>query len=181
MIKMEELMNNNLGDGAYLADEEITLDGEGEETSNYNDDAPKENIQDITENNESYKVEKMQELGRENEETPEDSFGEDDELDFEEELTALKVQFPELADIDSIKKLKSPEKYERFRRLGLTPAEAYMASGEHRLAARSIPASPLSVTRHREGIPDRQLRMAREIFTGLTDVEIQALYRRVTK
>ena len=104
-----------------------------------------------------------------------------DEFDPMAELTALKKGFPELSGIDSLSALKDPEKYERFRRMGLTPSEAYMASGEHRLATRGIPSSPISVTRRAEGIPDRQLRMAREIFTGLTDVEIQALYKRVTK
>ena len=104
-----------------------------------------------------------------------------DEFDPMAELTALKKGFPELSGIDSLSALKDPEKYERFRRMGLTPSEAYMASGDHRLATRGIPSSPLSVTRRAEGIPDRQLRMAREIFTGLTDVEIQALYKRVTK
>ena len=174
-------MNSNLGDAGYLADEETVLGSEDEETKDYTEDALEENTQDIAEEDESSAIDEAQVLDGGDEEKPDDDFDEDGELDFEKDLATLKAEFPEIRGIDSIKRLANPEKYERFRRLGLTPSEAYMASGEHRSAARAIPTSPLSVTRQREGIPDRQLRMAREIFTGLTDVEIQALYKRVTK
>ena len=174
-------MNSNLGDVGYLADEETILDIEDEETNDYTENAPEENTQDIAEEDKSSAIEEAPCLDVGDEEKPDDDLDEDGELDFEEDLATLKTEFPEIRGIDSIKRLANPEKYERFRRMGLTPGEAYMASGEHRSAARAIPASPLSVTRQREGIPDRQLRMAREIFTGLTDVEIQALYKRVTK
>ena len=104
-----------------------------------------------------------------------------DEVSFDGDLDELKREFGELAGISSIENLRFPEKYKRFREMGLNPVEAYMATGETRAKERYIPTSPLSVSRRAEGIPQRQLRIAREIFEGLTDMEIQALYKRVTK
>lgn len=105
----------------------------------------------------------------------------EDALDINEDMEELKKQFPELWDLSSADELQNKEKYLRFRGLGLTPAEAYMASGGARVKERPRPTSPLSVKRRDEGIPDRQLRMARELFSEMSDTEIQALYRRVTK
>ena len=104
-----------------------------------------------------------------------------EEVDMSFDLEELKAEFSELVGVDSIDDLRFPEKYRRFREMGLNPTEAYMATGEHRAKERHIPPSPLSVSRRAEGIPQRQLQMAREIFEGLTDMEIQALYKRVTK
>jgi hypothetical protein len=105
----------------------------------------------------------------------------EDALDINEDIRLLKEEFPELWDLSSADELQNKEKYLRFRGLGLTPAEAYMASGGARVKERPRPTSPLSVKRRDEGIPDRQLRMARELFSEMSDTEIQALYRRVTK
>ena len=105
----------------------------------------------------------------------------DGERDVTEEILELKREFPELSAIDSLSDLRYHERYERFRTMGLSPTEAYMATGEYRSRERNLPSSPLSVSKRTEGIPDRQLRLAREIFSGLSDVEIQALYKRVTK
>ena len=171
MIKMDEAMISNIGDGA-MSD---YMDGTG-----YEDSLREEN--DEGKNCGSDASASDEDVYKEDEDDGDlDVDEEKEEFDPEAEITALKESFPELLGIDSLGALKNPEKYEKFRRMGLTPTEAYMASGEHRLAVRGIPASPLSVARRSEGIPDRQLRMAREIFTGLTDVEIQALYKRVTK
>ena len=168
---MDEAMISNIGDGA-MSD---YMDGTG-----YEDSLREEN--DEGKNCGSDASASDEDVYEEDEDDGDlDTDEEKEEFDPEAEITALKESFPELSGIDSLGALKNPEKYEKFRRMGLTPTEAYMASGEHRLAVRGIPASPLSVARRSEGIPDRQLRMAREIFTGLTDVEIQALYKRVTK
>ena len=171
MIKMDEAMISNIGDGA-MSD---YMDGTGYEDSlREENDEGKNCGSDASASDENVYNEDIDDGDLDVDE-------EKEEFDPEAEITALKESFPELSGIDSLGALKNPEKYEKFRRMGLTPTEAYMASGEHRLAVRGIPASPLSVARRTEGIPDRQLRMAREIFTGLTDVEIQALYKRVTK
>lgn len=105
----------------------------------------------------------------------------EEEPDSADDMEELKKQFPELSAFSSTDELRDKEKYKRFRSLGLTPAEAYMACGGVRPAERLRPSSPLSVKRRDEGIPDRQLRMARELFSEMSDTEIQALYRRVTK
>lgn len=102
-------------------------------------------------------------------------------LDMNDDLEELKRQFPELASLSTTDELQNKEKYLRFRSLGLSPAEAYMALGGGRVRETPRPASPLSVKRRDEGIPERQLRMARELFSEMSDTEIQALYRRVTK
>lgn len=98
-----------------------------------------------------------------------------------DDVEELKRQFPELSDTRASEELLGSEKYRRFRSLGLTPAEAYLASGGVRPMARLLPSSPLSVKRRDVGISDHQLRMARELFSEMSDTEIQALYRRVTK
>ena len=171
MIKMDEAMISNIGDGE-MSD---YMDGTG-----YEDSLREENDEGTNCGSDASLSD--EDVYKEDEDDGDlDVDEEKEEFDPEAEITALRESFPELSGIDSLGALKNPEKYEKFRRMGLTPTEAYMASGEHRLAVRGIPASPLSVARRTEGIPDRQLRMAREIFTGLTDVEIQALYKRVTK
>lgn len=125
---------------------------------------------------------------QENENQPPEELEEDELKDGAEDAEAegdideLKSLFPELSSINSADDLKYAEKYRRFRQMGLSPAEAYLATGEQRTKEpRYRPASPISVTRRTDGIPDRHLRAAREIFSDLSDVEIQALYKRVTK
>ena len=98
-----------------------------------------------------------------------------------DDVALLKAKFPELGSIGSTAELRYPEKYARFRRMGLSATEAYLATGQGRARGKIPPASPLSVTGRKDGIPQRELRVAREIFTGLSDREIQALYKRVTK
>lgn len=115
------------------------------------------------------------------EEGAEEDITDEAPFDMREDIRLLKEEFPELWDLASADELQNKEKYLRFRGLGLTPAEAYMASGGIRVKERPRPTSPLSVKRRDEGIPDRQLRMARELFSEMSDTEIQALYRRVTK
>lgn len=97
------------------------------------------------------------------------------------DLEELKKSFPELAGLGSTEELQHPEKYQKFRALGLTPKEAFLATGQVLKPKRSIPSSPISVSRQRDGIPNRELKFAREIFPGLCDKEIQELYRKVAK
>ena len=106
---------------------------------------------------------------------------ENPEYDLSLDILELKNQFPETSGEGSQGEIVNSEKYRRFREIGLTPAEAYMACGGGRAKERLRPTSPLSVKRRDDGIPQRQLRMARELFSEMSDTEIQALYRRVTK
>ena len=100
---------------------------------------------------------------------------------YEEDLKELKEEFQQLKDIESTNDLYDPEKYYRFRSLGLTPKEAYLALDERRAPRKLTPPSPITVARRRGSISDNDLRMARAIFTSLSDREINSLYQRVTK
>lgn len=112
-----------------------------------------------------------------------------DEADFEslinEDLEELKREFTELRGIADITEIKNPLRYAALRDLGLTPTEAYLAArgNERRRDNRAhlcgtVPAG-LGV---REGsMPKRDLLMARELFNGMSDSEIQALFRKVTR
>lgn len=111
----------------------------------------------------------------------EDDFSQVIKDDGIDDMEELKKQFPELSEISSPSELQGAEKYMRFRELGLSPTEAYLATGGGRIKERTRPNSPVSVRRRDDGIPERQLRMARELFSEMSDTEIQALYRRVTK
>ena len=141
-------------------------------------------IEDIAEEStEPYGIESEEIDSEEKEERYEDETDDSDSLDDgkEDDMEELRKHFPEIAGISSIAELKGAEKYLKFRELGLSPTEAYLATGGGRIKERPRPASPVSVRRRDEGIPDRQLRMARELFSEMSDTEIQALYRRVTK
>ncbi len=100
-----------------------------------------------------------------------------EDYDFDEDISELADEFPE----GDIGKILENERYAALRQLGLTPKEAYLACGGTQKVKTAVPKSPISVTRRHQGIPDRDLRMAREIFTSLTDREIKALYMKVTK
>ena len=113
-------------------------------------------------------------LAFEDEEAP----AENAEID---DIEELKKNFPELSSLGSVSQLLYPEKYAKFRGLGLSPAEAFLATGQALKPKKAAPSSPISVARQRDGIPNRELKFAREIFPGLCDKEIQELYKKVSK
>ena len=179
---MNEMLVNPTADESYATQEEMATSYEGlaevatsENEDNQNESMPSEDGEYVIKD-EVYFDEAEDADSSDDEEK---AYAVADEIDVSSELAALSDEFPELAGVDA-ENLRSKERYEKFRKMGLTPKEAYMATGEHRIKRR-IPTSPISVTRQAEGIPDRQLRLAREIFEVLTDLEIQSLYKRVTK
>lgn len=104
----------------------------------------------------------------------------------EEDLRALKRDFPELASISDITELDNPMRYAALRDLGLTAREAYLATSEHRAALRDnrahlSPAAPRRAGAPTGGMTRSELEHARELFSGMNDAEIQALYRRVAR
>ena len=104
----------------------------------------------------------------------------DSDTDYSSDLELLKSSFPALAEIESIGELESPHEYARFRSLGLTPKEALLATGQSlKPPPQRRPTSPIATRGRSERIPDYYLRMAREIFHGLSDREIQVLYKKV--
>ena len=102
-----------------------------------------------------------------------------------EDLKLLSEIFSELRDIRDITDLDNPLRYAQLRDLGLSPAEAYLATAQRRKGTdnrshlrSSIPArrsaQNLSMTRG-------ELEEARELFPSLSDSEIHKLYKTVTK
>lgn len=101
----------------------------------------------------------------------------------EEDLRALKAEFSELASMKDICELKNPIRYGALRDLGLTAKEAYLASGGRRATsdnrAHLHSSVPKGATSPLGEIPRKEFEMAREIFSDLSDGEIQKLYRKV--
>ena len=112
----------------------------------------------------------------------------DEDIDYEalirEDVAALKAEFPELVGISDITELNNPLRYAALRDLGLTPAEAYMATAKrgtrdtrsHLKSAhgKSAAASPSMMSQY-------ELAAARDLFPGMSDAELQRLYKKVTK
>lgn len=115
------------------------------------------------------------------------NINEETAVDYEElienDLSVLRAEFPELKNIKSITDLDNPIRYAALRDLGLDAAEAYMATAKRsrqdnrahlRAAYGKNVSTPYGTMSHRE------LNEARELFTDLSDLEIQRLYRKVT-
>ena len=109
------------------------------------------------------------------------------EIDYEaiiaEDLLALRSEFPELAGIEDITELDNPIRYAALRDMGLSAEEAYLATRKRvKRDNRShlTTAFGKSVSAPRGGMSQRELSEARELFSGLSDSEIQRLYRKVT-
>ena len=101
------------------------------------------------------------------------------------DMEELRSLFPHLREKTSITELDNPLRYAALRDLGLTPKEAYLATNEpmqkydNRSHLRSsVPKSASAPT----GILTRgELEAARELFSGLSDREIQKLYKKVSR
>ena len=100
-----------------------------------------------------------------------------------EDIKALKEEFSELSELSDICELDNPLRYAALRDLGLSPAEAYLASSKrHKKDNRSHLVATRSVSVSQSGsMSDAELSMAREIFGGISDTEIRKLYKKVTK
>ena len=101
----------------------------------------------------------------------------------EEDIRILKEEFPELSSLSDICELHNPLRYAALRDLGLTPAEAYLATAKRQKRDnRSHLIATHAVSTSRNGsMSDAELLAAREIFDGMPDSEIRKLYKRVTK
>lgn len=99
-----------------------------------------------------------------------------------QELASL---FPHLRGKESVRELENPLRYAALRDLGLSPKEAYLATHgsvggyDNRSHLRS--AVPRGAASGSDMLGARELEAARELFTGLSDREIQKLYKRVSK
>ena len=108
-------------------------------------------------------------------------YGEIEKQDLEE----LRSLFPHLKAIESITELQNPLRYAALRDLGLTPREAYMATNEpvYKYDNRSHLRSsvPKGATSPTGLLTSSELEAARELFSGLSDREIQKLYKKVSR
>ena len=100
------------------------------------------------------------------------------------DLETLKSEFPELKGINDITDLNNPLRYAALRDLGLSPAEAYMATAKRRTqdtrahlrsAHGRNAAAPMGM------MSQYELATARELFPGMSDSELQRLYKKVNK
>ena len=100
------------------------------------------------------------------------------------DIEALKSEFPELQDITDITDLNNPLRYAALRDLGLSPAEAYMATAKRRTQdtrAHLRSAHGKSAAANVGMMSQYELATARDLFPGLSDLELQRLYKKVTK
>ena len=101
------------------------------------------------------------------------------------DLKELHALFPHLRDKTSILELDNPLRYAALRDLGLSPKEAYLATSEptqkydNRSHLRS--SVPKSVAAPSDMLSHSELAAARELFSGLSDREIQKLYKKVAR
>ena len=93
--------------------------------------------------------------------------------------------FPHLRGKESVAELENPLRYAALRDLGLTPKEAYLATNSHissydnRSHLQSAVPRPAGASQ--DMLDTKGLEAARELFAGLSDREIQRLYKKVSK
>ena len=112
-----------------------------------------------------------------------------DEVDYAsleaEDVRAIRALFPECRDIESVTELDNPLRYAALRDLGLTVREAFLATQKRvaRYDNRSHlkGAVPRGAKSDGVSMSSEELRAARELFSGLSDSEIQKLYKNVIK
>lgn len=101
------------------------------------------------------------------------------------DLSELKALFPNLKDKTSILELDNPLRYAALRDLGLSPKEAYLATSEpvRKYDNRShlISSVPKSAAAPSDLLSRGELEAARELFSGLSDRELQRLYKKVSR
>lgn len=97
-----------------------------------------------------------------------------------EELIA---QFPELSGIKDITELENPLRYAALRDLGLSAAEAYLATSPRRKQDNRAHLRPTrSVAKASSQLmSESEMSAARELFSDISDSQIRQLYKRVTK
>lgn len=100
------------------------------------------------------------------------------------DIDALRSEFPELNGIKDITDLNNPLRYAALRDLGLSPAEAYMATAKRRTQdtrAHLRSAHGRNAATAMGMMSQYELATARELFPGMSDSDLQRLYKKVTK
>ena len=100
------------------------------------------------------------------------------------DMAELAAEFSPKENI-KITDLKNPVRYGALRDLGLTPREAYLASGGRKEKsdnrAHLSSSVPRAVSSSFSEIPRAELDAARELFADMSDSEIRNLYKKVTQ
>ncbi len=117
------------------------------------------------------------------------------ELDYErmasEDLAEIKRLFPSFSDISHLRELDRAERFGEMREAGLSVEEALMATNYERIfeaivkKARAVNGKshlqsrvPTAAGGEESGMTGEQMRQAKEMFDGLSEREIQSLYKR---
>ena len=91
--------------------------------------------------------------------------------------------YPELT-CENADALCNIERYRELRALGLSVEEAYRATSKRKVTSDSRSHLSVSVggggAPSSHGIPEPEMRSARELFSDMSDAEIRRLYKRVT-
>lgn len=98
------------------------------------------------------------------------------------DILELRSRFPELSGIEGITDLDNPIRYAELRDLGLSPREAYLATSERRQkpdTRRHLSSAVPKRAAMPAGLSQSELSEARELFSGLSDAELNRLARRV--
>ena len=101
-----------------------------------------------------------------------------------EDISELKEEFFELKDLRDITELPNPTRYAALRDLGLTPAEAYLATSPQKKAdtrAHLRGGVPHAAKSPVSSMTRREWQIARALFEDMSDSDIEKLYRKVTK
>jgi hypothetical protein len=145
-----------------------------------------EEIMELSPSADSEEITKTCDAIHENGTTLPENLDNDYEALIEKDLEELRNSIPGLEDLSDISELENPVRYGALRDLGLSPREAYMATtgerktrSDNRAHLRS--SVPRAVHSDSSDMPYRELALAREIFSGVSDAEIQRLYKKVTK
>ena len=111
--------------------------------------------------------------------------GTDYEEIIREDIETLRGEFSELSALRDITELENPMRYAALRDLGLSPAEAYLATTRHTRKrdnrSHLHTAVPRMAAIPKGYMSDRELEAARELFSDMSDAEIRKLYKKVTK
>ena len=104
----------------------------------------------------------------------------------EADLAQLRAQFPQLDRLSHLSELDNPRRYAELREAGLSPKEALLATDDSRLRQRrydnrahlhsAVPKGACGGV----SMTSAELSAARNLFEGLSDAELAALYRRAT-
>ena len=122
-------------------------------------------------------------------EAPEENEIEKDAMDYAalaaEDLAELKAQFPMLKTLSSLASLPDPVRYAELRDMGLSPKEAYLATGGTARRKSDNRAHLLSAVPRASALASNlpsseEMAEARRIFSNLSDAQIHRLYKRVT-